>query len=106
MVGSGRAGDPPQEHRGEARHEGVVRLQGYLREVRYPTAATRRCNDLDHEITNQELQVPVEGDNLELLLALGADEHHGDDVVAVHGHDGRTKDHYRKLARCSRNPRH
>ena len=57
-------------------------------------------------MANLDLQVQVEGDYLGLLLALGDDEHHGGGVVHVHGLLGRSKEHYRKLERCSRNPGH
>ena len=106
MDGSGRAGEPPQEHRGGARHEGVVRLLGSLQEVRGSHRCHQNVIDLNHEMANLDLQVQVEGDYLGLLLVLGDDEHHDGGVVHVHGLLGRSKEHYRKLERCSRNPGH
>ena len=92
MGGSGRAGEPPQEHRGGARHEGVVRLQGSLQEVRGSHRCHQNVKDLNHEMANLDLQVEVEGDYLGLLLALGDDEHHGGGVVHVQGLIGRAND--------------
>ena len=48
--------------------------------------------NLDHEMANQDLQVPVEGNYHGLLLVLGDGGHHGDDVALVHGLIGRTND--------------
>ena len=73
--GGGRGGVRGVEHRGEAHHEGVVRLQGSRLGVdqgQDPTAATRFVADDD------VLHVVVEGED----HLVG--QHHGGDVVPVH----------------------